>query len=135
MQFNTIARRLVVALCAFSLIGIAGYSPIAAHASAASKALSAEIKASPKYSGKVVSVDTVNGKITIHDKTTGDMTFAITSTTRIKVDKVKATLADITKGMHATIHSADKLTALEINARDKNAPALGTPAPAATPSS
>ena len=137
MQNRLTVRRILTAACAAAVIilaqGFAGPVHAAKGAkSAANKALQAEIKAAPKYKGMVKSIDVKGNTITIQDKKAAPMKFTVSSTTKVKVDEKKATFADVKVGMHATIRSADKTSALQISAKDKDF--KPTAAPAASPS-
>jgi hypothetical protein len=133
MQTRILKSKIAFALCAFAALslGLAFSAPSYAAkgpGGVAAKALNAEIKAAPKYNGKVTAVDPVKMTITIQDKKQPPMTFNVTSATRIRFDKAKSTFSDIKIGMKATIHSTDKVTALSISQHDKATPAA-TPTP------
>jgi len=70
----------------------------------------------PRVHGKVTAVSSTS--ITLHSKKDNtDTTFAVTSTTKVKVDKVDSTIDKVLVGMRAAVKSADGKTADVINAR------------------
>jgi len=75
--------------------------------------------ASQHYHGKVTAVDATAGTITIHLHKQGDMTFAVTSSTKVLVAKAPSTLAAVPVGDVARIESADGKTAISIHAHEK----------------
>lgn len=87
------------------------------------------------YHGDVTAVtpDTAGGgTITIQKGKKGEpMTFTVTSSTKIKVDKVDSTLDKVPVGDVASIKSADGKTADSIHAHAKH---VKTPPPSTTPS-
>jgi hypothetical protein len=91
-----------------AVVGLALCAPVALHAQAAATTTTtssstttvAKVKKT-SYVGTVKSIDTAANTITV-TSTKGDMTFAVTPMTKIKSNKVKATLADITMGEKVT---------------------------------
>lgn len=74
----------------------------------------------PRIHGKVTAVSATS--ITVHSKKDDtDSTFAITSTTKVKVDKEDSTIDKVLVGMRASIKSDDGKTADEISARSAQA--------------
>ena len=123
-------RPLIAVLAIASLFAFAASLPIAASAKGAKAAERAELKDAPKYKGKVTAVDAKAGTITIHSKKNGDMTLAVDSGTRIKVDHASAGLADVKVGMHVSVRSSDKKTALAVSAHDPKMSKDAAPEPA-----
>jgi hypothetical protein len=96
-----------------AVVGLALCAPIALHAQTdtvnpiatspvknPAPAKAAKVS-NPSYKGTVKSIDTAANTITV-TTAKGDITLAITPTTKIKSDKKKATLADITMGEKVT---------------------------------
>jgi len=105
----------VVAFSAISSVAIADTSSTSSTSATAPTAPTKN-----KYGGHVTAVDTTALTITVENKKTGPMTFTVTSSTKIKVNKVTATLADIKVGQVARIVSDDGKAANEIIVRDKS---------------
>jgi 3-dehydroquinate synthase class II len=108
---------MILAVVAFGLLAVSGPNVNVVRAQAA--APTAPAAESTKHIGKVTAVDTTANTITINNKKSGDVTFTVSSTTKITLNKKAATLADVAIGDHATIVSADGKAADSIVAHKK----------------
>lgn len=107
-----------LATIAITSSSIAANAPATPSATSSTSSTSAIAPTTPqtKFHGLVTAVDTTASTISINSKKEGAFTFSVTPATKIKVNKEKATLADVVVGYAAHITSQDGKTADTISA-------------------